>query len=183
MFKYISFLYLLYLIMFYYGDHSIVFPIFSSDDDQWDNDQQPILPKVWQNRALTAILIVICNMHKLPSKRYLKSEKFTISVHIYNQNKNSKSYATQYLTKKTCDVTRGQSLTFFITSDPQFSFKFWTDRQLISHFCSPLADGLVAAVQLIIILILSTWAWARAFHLKSLFTFYCLFRAKLAFVD
>ena len=94
-------------------------------DDYLDGGYQPVLPKVWQNRALTAITIVICNMLKLPSKRYLKSEKFSISVRMYNQNKKSKGYATQYLTKKTCDVTRGQSLTFLITSDPQFSFKFW----------------------------------------------------------
>ena len=54
--------------------------------------------------------------------------------------------------------------------------------QLIPHFGSLLTDGLVAAIRLIIILILSTWAWARTFHLKPLFTFYLSFRAKLAFV-
>ena len=44
-------------------------------DDYLDGGYQPVLPKVWQNRALTAIPIVISNMLKLPSKRYLKSEK------------------------------------------------------------------------------------------------------------
>ena len=116
----------------------------------------------WQNRVLTAIHIVICNMLKLPSKRYLKSETFSISVHMYNQNKKSKGYAAQYLTKETCDVTRGQSLTFLIMSDPPIHIQILDLPQLIPHFGSPLADGLEAVVQLIIILILSTCPWARA---------------------
>ena len=45
---------------------------------------------------------------------------------MYNQSKISKGYTTQYLMKKTCDVTQGQSLAFFIMPDPQFSFKFLT---------------------------------------------------------
>ena len=82
---------------------------------------------------------------------------------MYNQNKKSKGYATQYLTKETCDVTQGQSLTFLITSDPPIFIQILDLPQLIPHFGSPLADGLEAVVQLIIILILSTCPWARAF--------------------
>ena len=142
-------------------------------DDYLDGGYQPVLPKVWQNRALTAIPIVICNMLKLPSKRYLKSEK--ISICMYNQNKKSKGYPTQYLVKKTCDVTRGQSCDFFYYVRPPILIQILDLPQLISHFGSSRADGLVAAVQLIIILMPSTWAWARAFHLKPLFTFYLSF--------
>ena len=101
-------------------------PVFDSDDDYSDGGYQPIFPKVWQKRALTSIPIVICNMLKLHSKRYLKPEKVSISVRMYNQSKKSKGYVAQCLLKKTCDVTQGQSLAFFIMPDPQFSFKFLT---------------------------------------------------------
>ena len=115
-------------------------------------------------------------MLKLPSKRYRKSETFSISVHIYNEDKKSKGYAAQYLTKKTCDATQGQSLTFLITSDPAILVQILDLPQLIPHFGSPLADRLEAVVQLIIILILGTWPWAQAsFHLKPLFTVYLSF--------
>ena len=57
-------------------------------------------------------------MLKKPSKRHLKSEEISISVRMYNQNKKSNGYAAQYLMKKTCDVTQGQSFTFLIMSDP-----------------------------------------------------------------
>ena len=57
-------------------------------------------------------------MLKLPSKRYLKLEKFSISVGMYNQNKKSNGYATQYLTKKTCDVTQVKVWLFWLRQTP-----------------------------------------------------------------